>query len=69
MVGDTHHQSPLVLGLAPLETHDHVLVDQVLEEGPRVDRDETHIVVEGVGFRSLSLGIVDCRLRQGKAGG
>jgi hypothetical protein len=63
---ETYHQSPLVLGLAPLETHNHVLVDQVLQEGPRVDGDETHC-----RCRRLVICLVRSgwrvRLRRGKA--
>lgn len=39
---ETYHQPPLILRLPPLQTHNDILVDQVLEKGPRVDGDERH---------------------------
>ena len=42
--GRTYDQSALVLGLSPLQADQNVLVDQFLEERPRVDGDEVHLV-------------------------
>lgn len=47
----TYDQSALVLGFCPLQADKNVLVDQILEERPRVDGDEVHLVVwSGIFF-------------------
>lgn len=40
-------QLALVLGLTPLQAHDDILVDEVLQHRPRVDGDEAHLVLCG----------------------